>query len=372
MSLIQQFSCRVSGAGLTSATVNDPTKIQVELTDSISKSQVAVTAQLEFVASATSASKLNLDVFPNSSSRYDISYTALNRGHHKLHVQVNDRDVNGSPFTVTAYLHPKKLRYPVQALRDVRRPYGIARNNFNELIVSQCLDDKLSIYDNTKRMIRMFGSNDDSSDRMNSPVGIANDSSGNIYVSSWHKLQKFTRYGECKKSIGQRGEKVGEFDDPLGVTLYENELYVCDSKNHRIQVFDLDLNFVRCIGSQGKEMGKFDIPFDVQFDTAGNMYVAEWGNKRVQVMTCRGHSIRSFGQEGEGELFQPSGLHIADKYLYVADSGVGCVVVYETSGQFVTSFGDCWGNLDQPRCITSCTDGFIHICDFGHDMILIF
>ena len=325
-----------------------------------------MTAQLEF---GGKSSKLILDVFPNSHSRYDISYTAEYRGHHKLHVQVNDREINGSPFTVTVYRHPKDLHYPVTRLTDVRRPYGVASNIHDELIVSECFDNKLSIYDITKKKIRMFGSNDDSQDQMNSPVGIANDNAGNIYVSSWHKLQKFTRYGELKKCVGQRGDKVGEFDDPLAVTLYGNELYVCDSKNHRIQVFDLDLNATRCIGSQGKEIGELDTPFDVQFDIDGNMYVAEWRNGRVQVLNCRGYYIRMFGLNGSGKLINPSGLHIADKYVYVSDSGLGCVIVYNTSGEFVTSLER---NLDQPRCITSCTDGLIHICDFGHDAVVIY
>ena len=49
---------------------------------------------------------------------------------------------------------------------------------------------------------------------------------------------------ELIKYIGKKGRKEGEFDIPHGVTLYDNQVYVCDSQNHRIQVFDLDLNFV--------------------------------------------------------------------------------------------------------------------------------
>ena len=117
----------------------------------------------------------------------------------------------------------------------------------------------------------------------------------------------------------RRGRKEGEFNDPRGVTLYNNQVYVCDRNNHRIQVFDLDLNFVRSIGSRGTGGGEFDAPLDVKFDTAGNMNVAEFGNKRVQVMDISGHFIRSFGQEGEGKLGGPSALHIADKFVYVSD-----------------------------------------------------
>ena len=111
------------------------------------------------------------------------------------------------------------------------------------------------------------------------PAGIATDDADNIYVSSWHKLQKFTSRGELIKCTGEKGKKEGEFDDPRVLTLYDNKMYVCDYNNHRIQIFDLDLNFVRSIGSRGKGRVEFNAPFDVKFDTAGNMYVVEWGNK---------------------------------------------------------------------------------------------
>ena len=207
------------------------------------------------------------------------------------------------------------------------------------------------------------------------PAGIAIDDADNIYVSSCHMLQKFTSSGELIKCVGQKGRKEGEFDDPRGVTLYDDKVYMCDRNNHRIQVFDLDLNFVQSIGSSGNGRGEFNIPHDVKFDTAGNMYVAEYDNKRVQVMDSSGHFIRSFGQEGERKLRGPSGLHIADKYVYVSDVSGHCIVVYETSGQFVTSFGrrgQKEGEFDYPHCITSCADGFIHVCDWLNDRVQIF
>ena len=111
---------------------------------------------------------------------------------------------------------------------------------------------------------------------------------------------------------------------------------ICDRDNHRIQVFDLDLNFIRSIGSHGTERGEINTPRDVKFDNAGNMYVAEYDNVRVQVMDINGCFIRAFGQE---KLRGPSALHIVDKYVYVSDNSSHCIVVFETSGQFVTSFG---------------------------------
>ena len=113
------------------------------------------------------------------------------------------------------------------------------------------------------------------------------------------------------------------------------------------------MNFVRSLGSYGKGRGEFKAPHDIKFDTAGNMYVAEWGNERVQVMDRSGQFIHEFGK---GKLKGPSGLHIADKYVYVSDWSCHCIVVYETSGQFVTSFGRYGQNEGEfycPFCITS-------------------
>ena len=116
-------------------------------------------------------------------------------------------------------------------------------------------------------------------------------------------------------------------------------------------------------------------PQDVKFDTAGNMYVAEFNNGRVQVLDSSGQFIRAFGEEGEGKLSGPSGLHIANKHVCVSDYSGHCIVVYETSGKFVTRFGGHGqkeGELYYPRCITSCVDGFIHVCDSANNRVQIF
>ena len=60
----------------------------------------------------------------------------------------------------------------------------------------------------------------------------------------------------------------------------------------------------------------------------------------------------------------PSAVHVVDKYVYVSDHVCNCLVVYETSGQFVTSFGRHGhdleeGEFDSPYCVTSCADGFM-------------
>ena len=259
------YTCQVSGPGLTSATVNHPTHILVELMDSSGRPYsppLNITAQLQLASKTAPTSQpeatptrtwrllskkqpvQHVSVAMTSPSRYTVSYTPVSRGQHKLHVQVNDREINGSPFTVTVYPDPRQLGLPVRTVTDLDWPYGIAFNSHQEMIVSECWGHRLSIFDIRGQKIRTFGSHDDSPDQMIHPRGIATDDTDNIYVSSDHKLQKFTSSGELIRCIGKKGRKEGEFDFPAGVTLYDNQVYVCDCHNHRIQVFDLDLNFV--------------------------------------------------------------------------------------------------------------------------------
>ena len=388
LSLSQQsvsYTCQVSGPGLKSATANHPTHVLVELWDTSGRPcslQQNITAQLELIPQATPTNqsrlshKTSLAVTMTTPSQYKVLYTSVSRGQHKLHVQVNDREINGSPFTITVYPDPTQLSHPVRIVTDLCGPYGIAYNSRGEMIVSECGDRRVSIIDNRGKKIRTFGSQGDSPDQMIDPRGIAIDDLDNIYVSSLHKLQKFTSNGKLIKFAGKQGQKEEEFSFPRGVTLHDNQVYMCDANNHRIQVFDLNFNFVRSIGSRGKGRGEFNEPFDVKLDTAGNIiYVTDSNNSRVQVLDNSGHFIRTLCDEGERKLSLPSGLHIADRYVYVSDWFGNCIVVYETSGQFVTSFGGHGqneGEFDWPFCITSCVDGFIHVCDYLNNRVQIF
>ena len=378
------YTCLVSGPVLQSATVNHPTYVVAELSDSSGRPcflKQNITAELVLKSTSSQATPTSHARQPSatvaviSPSRYEVSYTAVRRGPHKLHVRVNGREINGSPFTMTVYPDPTQLGSPVRVVKGLKWSYGIVFNSRVEMIVSECEGNQVSVFDVGGRRIRIFGSRGDRPEQMKYPAGIAVDDTDNIYVGSDHKLQKFTSSGELIKCIGRRGSKEGEFDDPRGVTIHSNQVYICDGYNHRIQVFYLDLSFIGSIGSRGSGRGEFDRPFDVAFDTTGNRYVVEFGNNRVQVMDSSGQFIRMFGQEGEGKLCGPAALHIADKYVYVSDCSNHRIAAYETSGQYVTSFGRFGkreGEFMDPYCITSCVSGFIYVCDYDNNRVQVF
>ena len=72
---------------------------------------------------------------------------------------------------------------------------------------------------------------------------ISVDKEGNVYVtdSGNARVQKFTSDGQFLETWGVSGTGNGEFTSPIGIATYENNVYVVDNEQNRVQVFDLSL-----------------------------------------------------------------------------------------------------------------------------------
>jgi DNA-binding beta-propeller fold protein YncE len=98
-------------------------------------------------------------------------------------------------------------------------------------------------------------------------------------------------------------------------------IYVADRLNDRIQIFDDAGNYLRGFGSSGTGIGEFDNPFGLALDDVGNIYVSEIGNNRVQVFDNLGNFEYTFGSigSGDGEFDQAGGLFVNNGRIYVSD-----------------------------------------------------
>jgi len=82
---------------------------------------------------------------------------------------------------------------------------------------------------------------------------------------------------------GTEGEGDGQFNFPIGVAVDSSDnVYVADLGNRRIQKFDSDGTFITKWGSFGKGDGQFEFPTGVAVDSSGNAYVTDIENNRIQ------------------------------------------------------------------------------------------
>ena len=77
---------------------------------------------------------------------------------------------------------------------------------------------------------------------------------------------------------------MGEFSRPWGITIdREGAVYVADWGNHRVQKFGPDGEHLMTFGSQNGSASSLSHPSGVAVDSDGDVYVTDWGNRRVQI-----------------------------------------------------------------------------------------
>ncbi len=163
-------------------------------------------------------------------------------------------------------------------------------------------------------------------EKFSEPKDVAVDSENNVYVSDFgaNKISKFDPNGKLVFSVGKTGNHSGddkgplEFNQPSGLWISKKGIvYVADSFNHRVQVFDSEGKFLK-MWSHG-----FFGPKGIVGDDNGKIYVVDTGNHKIVVFDDSGNFIKEFGGHGtsDGKFDEPIGCAFDSKgVLYVSDS----------------------------------------------------
>ena len=169
------------------------------------------------------------------------------------------------------------------------------------------------------------------------PAYVAVSPGGDIYVSDigTHAVHVFTSEGAYSRDLAPPAS-LGADWSPLGVAFSpDGQLYVTDVTpgQHRVIVFDQQGTFRFTFGREGTADGEFSFPNDVAVDGRGFIYVSDSNNRRVQVFDAEGKSAFKIGGPGTGALSAPRGLAIDDAgRLHVVDTVLGTVEVYDVIG----------------------------------------
>lgn len=180
-------------------------------------------------------------------------------------------------------------------------------------------------------------------------------------------------------SLGE--DEPGQLVKPIGLDTDANgNLYVADATAKAIQIYDRDGRHLRTIG--GKEL--FDRLTSVTVTPDGTkIYVVDIGgvsseNHRIRVFdSMTGEHLRDIGKRGRepGEFNLPRDLAIGkDGRLYVVDGGNFRVQIFDADGKYIDSFGAAGrqlGNFSRPKEIATDPEGNVYVVDtaFGNFQI---
>lgn len=178
-------------------------------------------------------------------------------------------------------------------------------------------------------------------------TGLAIDDTDRLFVSD-SSLKHVLVFDPNHKFEGVISEGLY---DPGGIAI-DNEnrlLYVTDAEQDLVMVYDADppYKLLRRLGKPGSKHtstaeGEFAKPTNVAVDKEGNVYVADTWNNRIQVFDADGEFIRAWGKNGDGPGYfaRPKGIAIdRDGHVWVADAVQDRVQVFTPEGRLLIYMG---------------------------------
>ena len=200
--------------------------------------------------------------------------------------------------------------------------------------------------------------------------------------------------------FGSAGDNNDEFDKPTDLAISNDgeRLYIVDSENDRIKIFELtsgdncssgndevvndEVCFDKDFGSSGSSDGRFDIPTDLAIDRGnGDIYVVDSDNNRVQRFQENGNfdnlEFGSSDDDADEYLGSPSAIAVHKKtdYVYVADTTTDSISVFDDDGRFKFNFDDDGSNdefKNPSAMVIDDDDEILYVADTGNNRIRMF
>ncbi|MBD3183382.1 hypothetical protein GF312_13880 [Candidatus Poribacteria bacterium] len=176
-------------------------------------------------------------------------------------------------------------------------PHGAFLDEDENLYLADSGDHTVRKFTKDGKLLMTLGTKDipaDEGSPFNKPTGVAVSPSGHIYVSDGygnHNVHKFSSHGELLLSWGVEGEDAGEFALPHGVFVDKNnQVYVADRENHRIQRFTPEGEFIK----QWTDFREHK-PCTV-FIKDNIVYIPEL-HQRMSIMTIDGQLLARWGKD---------------------------------------------------------------------------
>lgn len=184
---------------------------------------------------------------------------------------------------------------------------------------------------------------------LESPVGLCEFENDLLVTDS--QLNKIFKYNI---ESDETSEFSSSLEQPTGITYLKNkkEIWVCETKNHRIVRFNEEGEVIGTIGKRGTEDGEFNFPTFIWADNRGKIYINDSMNFRIQIFSEEGKLLRIFGKVGDGtaDFSRPKGI-ATDSFgnIYVADALFNNIQIFDQNGKFLHFFGEIGSEIGKFR-----------------------
>ena len=260
---------------------------------------------------------------------------------------------------------------------QLMKPYGIAVAGDGRVFVTDTAARRVFVFDPHGQSVAFVGEKGPM--KVVKPIGVAIDASGIVFIAD-ATLKRVIGYrpdGSVAIAIGHDGE----LESPSGLAIDRRRslLYVADARKHQVLCYAAgDGAFVRAIGKRGTESGEFNFPTNLSVDRSGRLYVTDTLNFRVQIFDGSGAFVSSIGTQGDtpGHLNRAKGVGVdSEGHVYIADTSFNNFQIFDADGSillFVGSTGDGPGEFLLPAGLFVDDEDRIYVADQGNARVQVF
>ena len=313
---------------------------------------------------------------------YRIHCNPSTSGAHTVKVQVYDVELGDTSLVIPFNPYLDNIT-PVRIITKLNSPWGVAVSDDGHVIVTEKASHCITILDNKGNKAKSFGGEGGRGNvKFSSPRGVAITPDSFIIVSDNSKIHKISMDGDCIASVGEYGSGPLQFACPNGIAIspLTGQVYIADFGNHRIQVLNPDLTFSHSFGSRGSANGQFCYPHDIAIDSQGLVYITDAYNHRIQKFSPYEKFVAQFGSggSGSGQLSRPWGITMdtaGTGLVYVSEFDNHRVSVFTSNGVFVSSLGSYGRNIGQfnsPVGLAFNRGELLYACDNGNDRLIVY
>ncbi len=189
-------------------------------------------------------------------------------------------------------------------------------------------------------------------------------------ISYAHQWQR------CTTGVGSLGTGDGQLNDPGGIAIDSaGDLWVLDTGNDRVQELNERGEYLRQFGSEGSGDGQFDEPLAITIGAGGDVWVLDSGNSRVEEFSPEGVYLSQFALQvpDEGLLKRPEGMAMdAHGNVWISDTYKGRLVVFNGSGEYIKTVGSEGsepGQIGEPEGLAIDPHGAVWVADWKNDRV---